>query len=87
MGTYQIEWKSAALRELRRIDRNVIPRIVSAVEALQEDPFPPTTRKLQGTEHTYRLRVGDYRVIYEVLDKRLIIQIVRVRHRRDVYQR
>ena len=86
MGTYQIEWKSSALRELKRLDRQIIPRIVAVVENLSSNPFPQGVRKLHGAEATYRIRVGDYRVIYEVFSNRLIIEITRVRHRKDVYR-
>ena len=86
MGTYQIEWKSSALKELKRLDRQVVPRIFAAVEDLSSDPFPQGCRKLHGGDRTYRVRVGDYRIIYEVFGDRLVVEIVRVRHRRDVYR-
>jgi len=86
MATYLIEWKSSALRELKRLDRQVIPRIVAAVTALASNPFPSGARKLHGGEVTYRIRVGDYRVIYEVVSDRLLIEVVRVRHRKDAYR-
>jgi len=86
MATYQIEWKTSALRELKKLDKPVIPRIITAVESLVENPFPMGIRKLQGSEHTYRLRVGDYRILYEVCQSILRIQIVRVRHRKDAYR-
>jgi len=87
MGAYQIEWKRSALREVKALDRQVVPRIIEAVESLPSDPFPSGVRKLQGSWHTYRIRVGEYRVIYDVLPSRLLIQIVRVRHRKDAYRR
>ena len=86
MGTYRIEWRKSALRELKRLDRQVVPRIVTAVESLATDPLPVGVRKLQGGQRTYRLRVGDYRVIYELLELRLLIEVVRVRHRREAYR-
>jgi mRNA interferase RelE/StbE len=85
MDSYKIEWKASAARELRKLDRTVIPRIRDAVKGLESDPFPRGCCKLTGSECTYRIRVGDYRVVYEVLQGRLIVEIVRVRHRRDVY--
>ncbi len=87
MATYRIEWKPSALRELKRIDRQVIGRIVQAIERLADDPFAAGVRKLRGAEHTYRLRVGEYRVVYEVVEAKLTVVIVRVRHRRDAYRR
>jgi mRNA interferase RelE/StbE len=57
-----------------------------AVESLAENPYPTGTRKLAAAEFTYRLRIGDYRVIYTIDDNVLIIEIVRVGHRKDVYR-
>ena len=86
MASYQIEWKNSAWKELQRLPRPVIPRIVAAVFDLSEDPFPQGVKKLVGSDFSYRIRVGDYRVVYEVFKKRLVIEIVRIRHRRDVYR-
>lgn len=86
MATYQIEWKASALRELKRLDRKIIPRIISAVEFLSTNPFPAGVRKLQGADNAYRVRVGDYRIIYEVIHARIVIVILRVRHRKDAYR-
>ena len=60
---------------------------MAAVDGLNGNPLPPGVRKLYGCHHTYRLRIGDYRIVYEIFDARLVIQIVRVRHRQDVYRR
>ena len=87
MGTYRIEWKTPALRELKRLDRQIFPLIVAAVDSLSLDPLPSGIRKLQGSQRMYRLRVGNYRVIYELYESHLIIVIVRVRHRKDAYRR
>ncbi len=86
MDSYRIEWKASAARELKRLDRSVIPRIVRSIGRLAENPFPPGCRKLLGSKDTYRIRVGDYRVIYEVVAGRLIIEIIRARHRKDAYR-
>ncbi len=86
MATYQIEWKESAQKELRRLPHPVVGRIITAVDALTENPFPSGVVKLAGAEHSFRIRVGDYRVIYTVEKAVLTIQIVRVRHRRDVYR-
>lgn len=60
--------------------------IVAAIETLESDPRPAGSKKLVGSDHTYRLRVGDYRVVYDTHDAMLIILVVRIRHRRDVYR-
>lgn len=85
MALYSIEWKSSAKRELRKIDRKEIPKIIEAVEKLALNPHPPNHKKLLGTEHNFRIRVGNYRVVYFLENKKLVIEIIRVRHRKDAY--
>ena len=86
MDTFKIEWKRTALKELEKLPRPMISRIVSAVDNLSSNPFPPGVRKLVGTEDIYRIRVGDYRVLYNIIENKLVIEIIRVRHRKDVYR-
>ena len=86
MGIYQIEWKKSALRELKHLDRQIVPRILAAVDSLSMQPLPAGVRKLQGSQRTYRIRVGTYRVVYELYESRLVVEVVRVRHRKDVYR-
>jgi mRNA interferase RelE/StbE len=86
MASYRVELSRSATKDLRAIDRKWIPKIVEAIEALESDPRPQGCKKLVGSDHTYRLRVGDYRVVYDIQDDMLIILVVRVRHRRDVYR-
>ena len=85
MTTYRIEFRPAAVRELRKIDRSTQPRIRGAIELLAQDPRPPASRPLRGREG-YRLRVGDYRIIYTINDGILLVVVVTIGHRRDVYQ-
>jgi mRNA interferase RelE/StbE len=59
----------------------------AAVDLLSESPRPPGCRALAGEDGVYRVRVGDYRIVYEVIDRRLIVHVVRVGHRRDAYRR
>jgi mRNA interferase RelE/StbE len=87
MESYRIEWKRSAIKELKRLPREAVRRILQVVEPLARDPYPPGIRKLVGSEHTYRIRVGDYRVIYSVQESILVIQIIRVGHRKDIYDR
>lgn len=86
MASYRIEWKGSAGRDLRGIDRRYIPGIVEAIDTLAVNPFPIQTRKLQGVESSYRLRVGDYRVIYQVDSVKKTIVIFHVRHRKEAYR-
>ena len=85
MASYRVEIARTAAKDLRGIDRKWIPRIVAAIETLESDPRPTGCKKLVGSDHTYRLRIGDYRVIYDIHDATLIVLVVRIRHLRDVY--
>ena len=86
MDSYRVELAKSAAKDLRGIDRMWIPRIVAAVEALASDPRPAGCKKLVASEQTYRVRIGDYRVVYDIHDDKLVVLVVRVRHRRDVYR-
>jgi mRNA interferase RelE/StbE len=87
MAEYKVEWKRSAVKELEKLPRQAVPHIVEAVRNLTSDPFPFGTRKLAGSEQTYRIRVGVYRILYSVHVDIFIVEIIRVRHRKDVYKR
>lgn len=87
MAFYEIEWKHSAEKELRTIDKQQISRIIEAVESLAIDPFSSQCRKLQGVESSYRIRIGDYRVVYQVNVEKKRVVIFHVRHRKDVYRK
>jgi mRNA interferase RelE/StbE len=84
VSEYRIEFRPAALRELRKIDRSVQPRIQGAIALVARDPRPPASRPLRGRPG-YRLRVGDYRIIYTIVDGVLLIVVVTLGHQRHVY--
>jgi mRNA interferase RelE/StbE len=86
MASYRVVWKRSARKELRKLPRQAVSRVVSAVEQLTTEPRPSGTRKLAGSSDSYRIRVGDYRVIYSIFGEELVIEIVRVGHRKDVYR-
>ncbi len=87
MASYEIQWKHSAEKDLRGIDKQFISRILEAINSLSDDPFPSKHRKLQGSESSYRIRIGDYRVIYQVDNDKRIIVIYHVRHRKDIYRK
>lgn len=87
MAFYKIVWKRSAQKELKQLPKIAIERVIQAVEQLSESPCPSGVKKLAGTDHTYRLRVGNYRIVYCVLASILTIEIIRVRHRKDVYRK
>ena len=84
MDSFRIEWKRSATKELRSLPTHMVTRIVEAVAQLAADPFPPGVRKLAGAEHTYRIREGDYRVVYTVEADQLVVWVVHVGHRSRV---
>ena len=86
MASYQIKIKSSASRELERLPRTTIPKIVAAIKELAENPFPQGVKKLTGFDRTYRIRVGEYRILYNMYDDILVIEIIRIRHRKDAYR-
>lgn len=71
---------------MRRIAQQDVGRILDAVEQLVLNPYPPSCVKLSGSDQAFRIRVGDYRVIYEVFQDVLMIEVIKIGHRRDVYQ-
>ena len=76
----------ALARELERLDATVIARILPKIEVLAEEPRPSGCKKLRGTADRWRIRIGDYRVIYEIDDTERIVDIIAVRHRREAYR-
>lgn len=84
--TYRVDVRPAAVRALRRVDHQDRPRIQAAIALLAEDPRPPAARALRGRDG-YRVRVGDYRILYTVDDEVLVVVVVTLGHRREVYER
>jgi mRNA interferase RelE/StbE len=85
--SYEVGFKPSALREVRKLDEVTRRAIISAVELLADNPRPDGSKKLKGESNLYRIRVmGNYRIIYDVQDRRLIVTVVKVGHRRDVYR-
>ena len=86
MEPFSIQWRNSTRKDIRSLPRQEVARVVEAVGALAKDPLPHGSHKLAGSERTYRLRVGDYRVVYEVFSDARIVEVQRVRHRKDVYR-
>ena len=87
MASYKIEWKQSARKELKKLQKKTISRILHTIETLPDNPHPPGSRKLHGAEYIYRLRAGDYRIIYSVYSDILTIEIARIGHRKEIYRR
>jgi mRNA interferase RelE/StbE len=86
VSDYRIELRPAAARALRKLDPVIRGRIQGAIALLAKDPRPPAARALQGRPGL-RVRIGDYRIIYTVHDDLVLIVVVTLGHRRDVYER
>ena len=85
MGRYRIILRKSVAKDLKGISKRDANRIVAAIKSLGEDPRPPGAKKLSGQER-YRIRQGNFRILYAIEDDVLIITVVRVRHRREVYR-
>lgn len=83
---YQVDFTTAAARQVRKLPKPARTRLLAAVAALANDPRPSGARKLVGEATAWRVRIGDYRVIYDVFDQTLTVTVVRAGHRRDVYR-
>ncbi len=85
MGSFRVIVKQSVAKDLRRVPKNQITKILVRIQALSADPRPRGAEKLSGKEK-YRVRQGVYRIIYEIKDDELIVIVVKVGHRRDVYK-
>ena len=83
---YEVRIKPSASREIRKLPKQVQPGIIAALGALAVGPRPHGVRKLTGADDLYRVRVGEYRVVYQVSDEELLVLVVKVAHRRDAYR-
>jgi mRNA interferase RelE/StbE len=83
---YKLEYTTSALRELKALESTIQKRVSERMLTLASDPYPSGARKMQGLENHFRIRVGDYRIIYRIEIGRVVVVIVRIGHRRDVYR-
>ncbi len=86
MSSYQVEVSRRAVKVIATLPKKEQQRVRAAIDLLANDPRPPGGAALAGHAHAYRVRVGDYRIVYDVFDDRLVIQVVRVGHRKDIYR-
>ena len=85
MKAYRITVKQSVAKDLRKIPKKDVKRILLAIQTLAENPRPPQSKKLSGQER-YRLRQGNYRILYSIEDENLIVCVVKVGNRRDIYR-
>lgn len=83
---YQIQFAARAAKQFKALPPNIQQRIRPKVDALAESPLPSGVVKLEGSPNLYRIRIGDYRVVYELQDKALIVLVVKIGHRSSIYR-
>ena len=83
---YRIELTSQAAKQLESLDRPTLKRVAARIDALADEPRPAGARRLSNKDSLYRICVGDYRVIYRIRDRLILVTIIRIGHRRDVYR-
>ena len=86
MARYSLEIKPSAGKELDALSDALFARIDRKILALAENPRPPGCKKLKGYKDQWRIRVGEYRVVYTIDDAKLLVEVTRIRHRREVYE-
>ncbi len=82
---YSVEFSRRAARQIDDLEANLRIRVIKRIEALSDNPRPLGVQKLAGSEDDYRIRIGDYRVVYEIRDALLVVLVMKVAHRRQVY--
>lgn len=83
---YTVEFTKTAVKELNKLDLPVRRRLLAAISLLEDEPRTDGVKKLAGDDNAWRIRIGDYRVLYEVHDDKILVVIFRAAHRRDVYR-
>ena len=84
--TYSVDFSKVARKQFNKLPSDVQERIETKINNLAIEPRPNGVKKIQGEENSYRIRVGDYRVVYEIFDDILLVTVIRVKHRSQVYQ-
>ena len=83
---YTISYKRSAYEELLQLPANIAHKIKNAIDSLSENPRPHSCKKLKGSVNDYRIRIGNYRVVYTIIDTILIVTVIKIAHRKDVYR-
>ena len=84
---YSIRFEKSALKDLKKLPANVVKLLWNEIDTLKSDPRPHGCKKLKGTNHLFRIRCGNYRIIYQIQDKVLIVLVIRIGDRKDVYRK
>ena len=85
MSSYKISFKKSAIKELHKLPKKEVARITTLISSLAENPRPPGCKKLKGYTNLWRVRSGNYRVIYSIEDQILVVEILEIVDRKDAY--
>ena len=86
MARYELRFKASVAKDLRGIPKADVRRVLTRIEALRDDPRAPDCEKLAGNKELYRVRQGTYRIVYGIHDEQVVVEVIRVGHRREVYR-
>lgn len=88
MATYRIEFVKSAKKEFEKLSVKMQSKTAEALNLLSQNPYSELLKikKLKGADHLYRIRLGDYRIVYEIRDERLVVLVIKIGHQRDVYR-
>ncbi len=85
MSRYKVRIKRKAQKQIEKLSKSTQDRVLHKIRNLSDEPRPPGSRKIVGSENSWRIRVGDYRILYTIEDNILLVEVIRVRHRKDAY--
>lgn len=83
---YKVSIKNSALKEIQQIPKDFRIKIIETIDSLANDPRPSGVKKLENFKNSYRVRVGQYRIVYEIEDRQLIVEVIKVGNRKEVYR-
>jgi len=84
MAKYSVEIKKSAVKEINKLPKNILKKILPKIHSLETEPRPTGSKKLSGKE-LYRIRIGQYRIVYQIIKNKLVVYIVKVGHRKNIY--
>lgn len=84
---YQVRIKKSAIKELSRLPKSIAIKVSRVIDGFKTDACPKGYKKLKGSENDYRVRIGDYRILYSIYDDVLIIEVVKIAHRKHAYKK
>ena len=84
---YQIQIKKSAIKELSKLPKPIATKVSKVIDQFKNNPYPKGYKKLKGSDKDYRVRIGNYRILYSIYDNLLIVEVIKIGHRKDVYKK